>query len=212
MEEINANANERALKRDGSDAVPQLNRIAVDTVVGMAFSNIVAFFIMVTTAVVLHAKGVTDIQTSAQAAQALEPVAGKFAFALFAAGIIGTGMLAVPVLAASSAYAAAESFGWPLGLERSWKKARGFYAVIVAGMLGGMALGFSPIDPVKALVWSAVLNGVIAVPIMVVVMRIASLRQVMGKFVLTIPLRIFGWLATAAMAIAVLAMFWSWWS
>lgn len=211
VEKINADDNETALKQDGADSVPQLNRIAVDTVIGMAFSNIVAFFIMVTTAVVLHAKGVTDIQTSAQAAQALQPVAGKFAFALFAAGIVGTGMLAVPVLAASSAYAAAETFGWSLGLERNWKNARGFYAVIVAGMLGGMVLGFTPIDPVKALVWSAVLNGVIAVPIMVVVMRIASLREAMGDFVLTPPLRIFGWLATATMTVAVVAMFWSWW-
>ncbi|MDR3386077.1 MAG: divalent metal cation transporter [Rudaea sp.] len=211
VEKINANADETALKKDANDAEPQLNRITVDTVTGMAFSNIVAFFIMVTTAAVLHARGVTDIQTSAQAAQALQPVAGKFAFALFAAGIIGTGLLAVPVLAASSAYAAAETFGWPLGLERRWQKARGFYATIVAGMLGGMALSFTPIDPVKALVWSAVINGVIAVPIMAVVMHIGSLRKVMGDFTVTLPLRVFGWLATATMAVAVVAMFCSWW-
>ena len=210
VEEVNASRAEKALKKDSTDAEPQLERITLDTVTGMALSNIVAFFIMVTTAAVLHAKGVTDIQTSAQAAQALQPVAGKFAFALFAAGIIGTGMLAVPVLAASSAYAAAETFGWPLGLQRRFPQARGFYAVIAAGMLCGMALGFAPIDPVKALVWSAVINGVIAVPVMATVMHIASTRRAMGKFVIPLPLRIFGWLATATMALAVLALCWSW--
>jgi NRAMP (natural resistance-associated macrophage protein)-like metal ion transporter len=210
VEKVNADANASPLKRDGKDAGPQLNRITLDTVVGMAMSNLVAFFIMVTTAAVLHAKGVTDIQTSAQAAEALRPVAGNFAFALFAAGIIGTGLLAVPVLAASTAYAAAEAFRWPHGLERHWTKARGFYAVIAVGMLGGMVLDFTPLDPVKALVWSAVINGVIAVPIMVVVMRIASMRRAMGDFVIPWPLRVFGWLATATMAVAALGMFWSW--
>jgi NRAMP (natural resistance-associated macrophage protein)-like metal ion transporter len=210
VEEVNASSVEQPLKQKSAHAKPQLERITIDTVTGMALSNIVAFFIMVTTAAVLHAKGVTDIQTSAQAAQALQPVAGKFAFALFAAGIIGTGMLAVPVLAASTAYAAAECFGWPLGLQRRWTQARGFYAVIAAGMVCGMALGFTPIDPVKALVWSAVINGAIAVPIMAAVMHIASMRRAMGTFVVPWPLRLFGWLATAAMAAAVLAMCWNW--
>jgi NRAMP (natural resistance-associated macrophage protein)-like metal ion transporter len=210
VEEVNASRVEQPLKKNDAHAEPQLERITIDTLTGMALSNIVAFFIMVTTAAVLHAKGVTDIQTSAQAAQALQPVAGKFAFALFAAGIIGTGMLAVPVLAASSAYAAAETFGWPLGLQRRWPQARGFYAVIGAGMLCGMALVFTPLDPVKALVWSAVINGVIAVPVMATVMHIASTRRAMGKFVIPLPLRFFGWLATAVMAAAVLAMGWSW--
>jgi NRAMP (natural resistance-associated macrophage protein)-like metal ion transporter len=210
VEKVNASRVDKPLRQDGADAKPQLDRIQFDTVIGMALSNIVAFFIMVTTAAVLHAKGVTDIQTSAQAAQALQPVAGKFAFALFACGIIGTGLLAVPVLAASSAYAAAETFGWPLGLQRRWPQARGFYAVIAAGTLCGMALGFTPIDPVKALVWSAVINGVIAVPIMAAVMHIASTRKAMGAFVAPWSLRLSGWLATAAMAAAVLAMGWSW--
>jgi NRAMP (natural resistance-associated macrophage protein)-like metal ion transporter len=210
VEQVNASRVDKPLKQDAARAEPQLERITIDTVAGMALSNIVALFIMVTTAAVLHAKGVTDIQTSAQAAQALQPVAGKFAFALFAAGIIGTGMLAVPVLAASSAYAAAEAFGWRLRLQQRWPQARGFYAVIVAGMLCGTALGFTPIDPVKALVWSAVINGVIAVPIMAAVMHIASSRRAMGEFVVPWPLRIFGWLATAVMAAAVLAMCWSW--
>ena len=210
VEKVNADDDATPLKRDGTDAEPQLSRITLDTVVGMALSNLVAFFIMVTAAAVLHAKGVTDIQTSAQAAEALRPVAGKFAFALFAVGILGTGLLAVPVLAASSAYAAAETFRWPLGLERRWSKARGFYAVIAAGMLGGMALDFTPIDPVKALVWSAVINGIIAVPIMAVVMRIGSMKRAMGAFVVPWPLRLFGWLATATMTAAVLGLLWSW--
>jgi NRAMP (natural resistance-associated macrophage protein)-like metal ion transporter len=210
VEVVSASRVQKPLKQDGAQAEPQLERITIDTVAGMALSNIVAFFIMVTTAAVLHAQGVTDIQSSAQAAQALQPVAGKFAFALFAAGIIGTGMLAVPILAASTAYAAAEAFGWPLGLQRRWPQARGFYAVIAAGMLCGMAFGFTPIDPVKALVWSAVINGVIAVPIMAAVMHIASSQRAMGKFTVPWPLRVGGWLATAAMAVVVLAMCWSW--
>jgi Mn2+/Fe2+ NRAMP family transporter len=188
-------------------AVDALWRIKVDTYIGMGFSNLVAFFIMLTTAVTLNAHGVTDIQSSAQAAEALRPVAGDFAFFLFGAGIIGTGMLAIPVLAGSAAYAVAEAFDWRSGLALKPIEARGFYAIIAAATLIGVAIDFTPIDPIKALLWSAVINGVIAVPVMVVMMLMAVQPQVMGRFVIKRELTILGWFATGVMAIAVIAMF-----
>ncbi|MFC5497512.1 NRAMP family divalent metal transporter [Caenimonas terrae] len=181
-------------------------RIQVDTVIGMAFSNLVAFFIILTTALTLHAHGVTDIQTSAQAASALKPVAGQLAFALFSLGIIGTGFLAIPVLAGSAAYAMAGAFHWKRGLELPPSRAKGFYSIIALSTVIGMALGFTGIDPIKALFWSAVMNGVIAVPIMAVMMLMASNRKVMGDFVVSTRLRWLGWAGTALMAIAVAAM------
>ena len=185
-----------------------LRRIKWDTRIGMAFSNLIAFFIILATAATLHAAGVTDIETSAQAAQALRPVAGDWAFLLFALGIIGTGLLAVPVLAGSAAYAVAEAAGWEgsLSLRLEQGQGRGFYGVIAVATLGGVALCFTPVDPVRELFWSAVLNGVIAVPIMVVMMLLATRASVMGPHVIGRRLRWLGWLATAAMAAVVVAL------
>jgi Mn2+/Fe2+ NRAMP family transporter len=162
---------------------------------------------MLTAAVTLHQNGVTDIQTSAQAAEALRPIAGNFAFVLFAAGIVGTGLLAVPVLAGSAAYAVAEAFRWPIGLGLHLLRARGFYAILSIATLLGVAIDFTPVDPIKALFWSAVINGIIAVPIMAVMMLMASRPDIMGDFTVTRRLKVLGWLATVTMAIAALAMF-----
>ena len=185
-----------------------LRRIKIDTVLGMTFSNLIAFFIILSTAATLHAAGVTDIQTSAQAAEALRPLAGEFTFLLFSLGIIGTGLLAVPVLAGSAAYAVAEAAGWQgsLNLRLDKRQGQGFYGVIAAATLGGVILCFTPADPVHELFWSAVLNGVIAVPIMIVMMLLASRAGVMGANVIGSRLRWLGWLATAAMAATILAM------
>ncbi len=185
-----------------------LRRIKFDTWSGMFFSNLVAFFIILSTGATLHVAGITDIQTSAQAAQALRPLAGDLTFLLFGLGIIGTGMLAVPVLAGSAGYAVAEAFGWPGSLSARLDKGegRGFYGVIASATIGGVVLCFTPIDPMKALFWSAVLNGVIAVPIMVVMMLIASNPLIMSANVIGRRLRVLGWLATAAMTATVGAM------
>lgn len=210
VEELRATAGEAPLKEAPEQALSHLQRIKVDTYIGMGFSNLIAFFIILTAAVTLHLHGITDIQTSAQAAEALRPLAGEFAFLLFTAGIIGTGLLAVPVLAGSAAYAIAESFDWRIGLGRKLLEARGFYMILIIATLLGVALNFTPIDPIKALFWSAVINGVIAVPIMVVIMLMGARPDVMGQFVITPGLRITGWLATAVMAFAVLAMAVTW--
>ena len=185
-----------------------LRRIKLDTIIGMGFSNLIAFFIILSTAVTLHASGVTDIQTSAQAAEALRPLAGEMTFLLFSLGIIGTGMLAVPVLAGSAAYAVAEAAGWQgsLSLRLDKGEGRGFYGVIAVATLVGVALCFTPTDPVKELFWSAVLNGVIAVPIMAIMMLLSSRRDTMGEHVIGKRLCVLGWLATGAMAATVLAM------
>ena len=185
----------------------ELNRIGWETWLGMGASNLVAFFIMLTTAVTLNASGHSDIQTTEQAAAALKPIAGQWAFLLFSLGVMGTGLLAVPVLAGSSAYAAGEVFGWTTGLERRPGEARGFYAVICAAIVLGIAVDLSPLDPIKALFWSAVVNGVIVVPIMIALMIVGSNAKQMGKFVATSGQRIFGWGATAMMAVAAVAMF-----
>lgn len=185
-----------------------LRRIRIDTFAGMGFSNLIAFFIMLSTAVTLHRAGITDIQTSAQAAEALRPLAGDAAFLLFSLGLIGTGMLAVPVLAGSAAYAVAEAAGWEgsLSLRLDRGEGRGFYGVLAAATLGGVGLCFTPADPVKELFWSAVLNGVIAVPIMAVMMGLASKASVMGEHTIGRRIRVLGWLATAVMAAIVVAM------
>ena len=187
----------------------ELRRIRNDTVVGMAFSNGIAFCIMLSTAVTLFTAGVHDIQTSAQAAEALRPVAGDFAYLLFSLGIIGTGMLAVPVLAGSAAYAVADAAGWhgSLGLNLRRGEGRGFYGVIVAATLVGVVLCFTPTDPVKELFWSAVINGVVAVPIMAVLMSMATNPKVMGPHVIGRRVRWLGWAATALMGVTVLGMF-----
>lgn len=206
VEEMRADPEGRPLKRALAQAARNLRRIKIDTFMGMAFSNIVAFFIMLTTAVTLNAHGITDIQTSAQAATALRPIAGEFAFMLFAAGIVGTGLLAVPVLAGSAAYAMAGAFRWKSSLESKPAAAKEFYGIITASTLVGVALGFTPIDPIKALFWSAVINGVISVPIMVVMMLMAARPDIMGSLIASSRLKAMGWLGTGVMLVAVAAM------
>lgn len=184
-------------------------RMRLDTVIGMVFSNGIAFFVMLTGALVLHRAGITEVASAAQAAQALRPLAGEFAFALFALGIIATGLLAVPVLASSAAYAVAEAFGWPEGLERHWREAKGFYAIIGVATIVGTGLDFTPLDPMKALYWSAVINGVVAVPIMVAMMLLAGNPQVMGALPVRRKTRALGWGAVLLMGAAVAMMLWN---
>jgi len=181
------------------NAGPELRRIRLDTLVGMGFSHIVALCIVIATAATLHVNGVREIESAAQAAEALRPIAGDLAFALFAVGIIGTGLLAVPVLAGSAAYAVSETFGWTEGLNRKPREAKAFYGVIVFATAGGVALNFIGIDPMKALYWAAVVNGLLAPPLMTVTMFIATNPKVMGKLVLSRRLKFVGWLATAVM-------------
>jgi NRAMP (natural resistance-associated macrophage protein)-like metal ion transporter len=181
-------------------AGPELTRIRIDTLVGMGFSHITALFIVIATAATLHAHGIFNVATSAEAAEALRPIAGEFAFALFAIGIIGTGLLAVPILAGSAAYAVSETFGWVEGLDRQPREAKAFYATIAAATIGGLALNFVAIDPMKALYWAAVVNGMLAAPLMIVVMIIARNRRIMGRLAISRKLAGGGWLATAVMA------------
>jgi len=183
--------------------------IARDTWTGMIASNVIALFIIITTAATLHAHGLTHIQTASQAAEALRPIAGIFTFALFSAGIIGTGLLAVPVLAGSAAYAVAESFHLRGSLELPANRAIGFYAIVSAATLAGAGLTLTSIDPIAMLFWAAVINGVVAVPIMAVMMIVISPRG--GKQTLAVPswLRVLGWLGTALMAATVAATVWS---
>jgi NRAMP (natural resistance-associated macrophage protein)-like metal ion transporter len=192
------------------EARSEIRRIEIDTYLGMGLSNLVAFFIIVTTAATLHAHGITDVQTSEQAAEALRPIAGEFAFVVFALGILGTGLLAIPVLAGSSAYALAEAMQWEAGLSRLPQEAKRFYATIVGGTVIGVGINFVHIDPIKALFWTAVLNGVVAVPLMVVMMIMTMQPKVMGEFTLPRPLWAIGWLSTAAMTFAVVMMFATW--
>ncbi len=210
VEEQQEAPGEEPLREAPQQAGRQLSRIRLDTYVGMAFSNLVALSIVITTAATLHANGHTDIQTSAQAAEALRPIAGRFAFTIFALGIIGTGLLALPVLAGSAAYALGEALRWPVGLARLPLRAKAFYGTIAIATAIGVVLNTSPIDPIKALFWSAVINGVVAVPVMVMMMLMAVRASVMGEFVLGRGLRIVGWLATAAMAAAAVGMFATW--
>src|ERR1700728_950227 len=200
----------KPLIRAPQQAPRQIARIQLDTLVGMGISNIIALFIMITTAATLNAHGITDIQTSSQAAEALRPIAGRFAFTVFALGIVGTGMLALPVLAGSAAYALGEALHWRVGLAQRPGRARAFYGTIAVATFVGALLNFSPLDPIKALFWSAVINGVAAVPIMVMIMLMGSRRQVMGQFTLKFWLTTLGWLATAAMAVAAIGMFATW--
>lgn len=195
-----------ALRSEPAYVEEHLFRIKQDTYVGMLLSNAIALCIVVATAVTLNLHGITNIETSSQAAEALRPVAGNFAFAVFALGIIGTGLLAVPVLAGSAAYAVSEVFGWQSGLSRGFHEARGFYAIIIAATGIGTLLSVFEVDPIKALVWSAIVNGVISVPIMVVMMWIGQSRRIMGDWTMSGRHRMFGWAATAVMAIAVTVM------
>lgn len=199
---------EEPSRREKAEVRGHLRRIKIDTIAGMTFSNLIAFFIILSTAVTLHSAGLRDIQTSAQAAEALRPIAGDFTFLLFSLGIIGTGLLAVPVLAGSAAYAVAEAAGWrgSLALRLDQGEGRGFYGVIALATVGGVVLCFTPTDPVKELFWSAVVNGVIAVPIMAVMMLLAGRRDTMGEHIIGRRLRWLGWTATGAMAATVAAM------
>jgi NRAMP (natural resistance-associated macrophage protein)-like metal ion transporter len=205
-EDLRAVKADQPLHNHPDQATRHLARIKLDTYIGMGFSNLIAFFIMLTTAATLHTHGLTDIQTSAQAAEALRPIAGKFAFFLFSMGIIGTGLLAVPVLAGSAAFAVAESFRWRRGLDLSPLRGVRFYGIIAVATMVGVGLGFSRLDPIKALFYAAVINGVISPPIMIVMMGMASNPKIMGQFVVTLRLRILGWVATTVMAVAVAAM------
>jgi len=194
------------LIRAADQASPAFSRIRIDTYIGMAISNAIALFIVVTTASTLHAHGTTTIQTAAEAAEALRALAGPFTVAVFAAGIIGTGLLTLPVLAGSAAYAVGEAMSWHVGLSRRPSRAKAFYATIAVATMIGAGLNFTPIDPIKALYWSAVLNGVVAVPVMFVMMNLSMRTAIMGPFVLPTGLRIMGWIATVTMAGAVAAM------
>ena len=210
VEEVRCNRGEKALKRAPAQASAQLDRIRMDTYVGMAISNVVAFFIILTAASTLHIHGITDVATCAQAAAALQPIAGRFATALFVSGILGTGMLAVPVLAASAAYGIGEGCRWHVSLERRPRQAVGFYSVIGIAIATGLSLNFLHIDPVKALYWSAILNGLVAAPLMAVIMIMASNRKVMGKFVIPTYLRWVGWGATTVMVCVCFGVLLSW--
>ena len=210
VEELKEHPGARPLSRAPEQASAEFRRIRVDTYLGMGLSNVVALFIMITTAATLHAHGLTDIQTSSQAAEALRPIAGPLVFLVFALGIIGTGLLALPVLAGSTAYALGETFGWHVGLARKFGRAKGFYAILALATLVGAALNVTPIDPIKALFWSAVINGVVAVPVMVMMMRLAGDPAVMGRFTISQGLKSIGWIATAVMAAAALGMIATW--
>ncbi|MFI5033402.1 MAG: Nramp family divalent metal transporter [Reyranellales bacterium] len=207
VEEEEADPKAAPLLEKPRQAPRELQRIGWETWIGMGMSNTVAFFIIMTTAATLHAHGQTDIQSTEQAAEALKPIAGNAAFILFSIGIIGTGLLAVPVLAGSVAYAAGELFAWPTGLEHPPGEARGFYAVIAAAIVLGVGVDLSGLDPIKALVWSAVVNGVAVVPVLVAMMIVSSRPAQMGKFVASRGQRIFGWITTLMMAAAAVAMF-----
>ena len=206
-EDERVNPAEHPLTEAPDEAPAQIERIEIDTYLGMGLSNFVSFCIIVTTAATLHLHGITDIQTSEEAAAALRPIAGQLAFVVFACGIVGTGLLAIPVLAGSAAYAVAEAMQWTYGLGRRPREARAFYATIVVGTLIGVAINFVHIDPIKALFWTAVINGVVAVPLMVVMMLMTMRREVMGDFILPRRLWLMGWLSTAAMTLAVAVMF-----
>ena len=209
VEEMKQGKSHRPLRELTRGGVSEIDRIKLDTAVGMIFSNVIAFFIILTTAAVLNAHGITNINSATQAAEALRPLAGDFTFLLFALGIIGTGMLAIPVLAGSAAYGVSEAFGWQATLEAKAPDAVGFYTIIAAATVIGFGLGFTGIDSIHMLVWSAVLNGIVAVPIMGIMMVIVANPKLMGRFKASRRLIILGWIGTALMALAVVALFWS---
>lgn len=205
-EEVATNPSDQPLKRSPCEAPMQLARIRVDTYIGMAISNVIALFIIMTTAATLHVHGVLKVDTAAQAAKALEPLAGRFAFVLFGLGIIGTGLLTIPVLAGSAAYALSEALKWRASLEKRPEQARNFYCTLIVATGLGLILNFVGIDPIRALFWAAVINGLVAAPIMAVLMLMSSNRRVMGKFAISAPLKAVGWLATAVMLMTAIAV------
>jgi Mn2+/Fe2+ NRAMP family transporter len=207
VEDMQAGQGAAPLVRDPRAAGAELRRIRWDTWSGMFYSDLTAYFIILATAVTLHTSGVTDINTAAQAASALRPLAGDFAFILFALGILGVGLIGVPVLAGSGAYAVSEAMGWNSGLERKMIDARGFYGIIAVSVLAGLAIQYLPISPMKALFWSAVINGIVAVPLMVVIILLVSKKPVMGAYTASRPIVVLGWIATAIMGVAAVWMF-----
>ena len=210
VEEMKTDNKAEPLKKAPAQAHDAIERIRADTLIGMAFSNLIAIAIIITTAATLNKAGVTNIESSVQAAEVLKPVAGPFAFYLFALGIISTGLLAVPVLAGSAAYAVGEACKWPVGLSKKPHRAAAFYGVLTIATALGVAITFTGIDPIKALYWSAVINGIVSVPIMVLMMLMSSQSRIMGKVVVGGWLRIFGWLAIAAMGACVIGMAVTW--
>jgi NRAMP (natural resistance-associated macrophage protein)-like metal ion transporter len=206
VEEQEAAPGEKALKLAPEQESSQLEPMRADTYIGMAISNVIAFFIILDTAASLHLHGMTEIQSATQAAEALRPLAGQLSFLLFSLGIVGTGLLAVPILAGSAAYALAEALKWPTGLDRPLDKAWGFYGILSIATLLGVALNFISIDPIKALFWSAVINGVAAVPIMIVMMLMTSNPRVTGTLRLSLRQKIIGWTATAVMLLVAIGM------
>jgi NRAMP (natural resistance-associated macrophage protein)-like metal ion transporter len=207
VEDVTLDAKEQPLKNSPAQAPAQLQRIRFDTLLGMAFSNLVAFFIILTAASTLYSHGLHDIQTADQAARALQPLAGHFASSIFTIGIIGTGLLAVPVLAGSAAYAVSEVFQWTASLEQKPQRAVGFYVTIGVATFIGLLLNFIHLNPIKALFYSAVLNGVVAGPVMAFMMLLARNPKVMGKFTLPRALHIMGWIATVVMVLVSVGMF-----
>jgi NRAMP (natural resistance-associated macrophage protein)-like metal ion transporter len=205
-EDVRAVPRRKPLVRAPRQGPAALARIELDTLAGMVLSNLIALAIMITTAATLHVNNVTSIETSAQAAEALRPIAGPLAETVFALGIVGTGLLAVPVLAGSAAYGISEARQWPVGLGRQPMEAKAFYATLVIATLVGMILNVMPVNPIRALYWSAVINGVVAVPVMAIVMLLSARAEVMGEFPITGWLKGLGWLTTGAMAVAVVAM------
>lgn len=205
-EEVRVRSREDPLKEAPRQAPQHLHRIRLDTYMGMAASDIVSYFIILSTAATLNASGVNNIDTAAQAAEALRPVGGRFAFLLFSLGIIGTGLLSLPVLAGSAAYAISEAMNWRIGLQQKPVRAKAFYGVLVAAMLLGLGMDFFSVNPIAVLFLSAVINGLVAVPLMFVLMHMASNPKVMGRFVASIPMRVVGWLATSVMAAVAVAL------
>jgi NRAMP (natural resistance-associated macrophage protein)-like metal ion transporter len=206
VEQTKSEPDEKPLKKEPKQAPRQLHRIKIDTYIGMAFSNLIAYFIILTAAATLHTHGKTDINSAAEAAEALRPIAGPFAALLFSLGIIGTGLLALPVLGGSAAYAVGEALKWPVGLEPKAKEAKAFYTVLAVATMIGLTLNFTRLDPIKALVWAAIINGITAAPVMCFMMLLASRSKVMGKFTLPLYLKILGWVATSIMAVAAAGM------
>ena len=214
VQEQKAAPGERPLKDSPRQGPAQLHRMRIDTYLGMAISNVIGFFIMLDTAAMLHGHGVTNIETAAQAAAALRPIAGEFAFIVFVVGILGTGLLSIPVLAGSVGYALAELRSWPMGLERPLRSAPRFYAAIAAVTALGVALNFASISPIKALFWCAVINGLAAGPIMVLMMLMTGNAKLTGGLKLPRPQWLLGWIGTIAMlavsAALVISSIWTW--
>jgi len=205
-EEVRTKPERQPLLRHRWQAQSAFARIHADTGIGMAFSNLIAIAIIITTAATLHLNGVTNIENSSQAAEALKPIAGSFAALIFTVGIVGTGLLAIPVLAGSSAYAVCEAAGWKVGLSRRPQEAIAFYAALAISAGIGIGINFTPINPISALYWSAVVNGVASVPIMVLLVTLAGQQAVMGEFAIPASLKLLGWAGAIAMMLAVTGM------